>query len=161
MLVVGSLGWGPKLHASNLTLDEQYAYISLWCLLAAPLLIGCDLERLDDFTLRLLSNDEVLALDQDALGEQAVRVATVGAVDVFLKKLEDGGHALGFFNRDSAEQALAFGKLGQLGFTTSQHVRDLWRHQDLPGIVNPSDEPLKMTIPAHGVQLYKLTADRK
>ena len=161
MLVVGSLGWGPKLHASSLTPDEQCAHISLWCLLSAPLLIGCDLERLDDFTLSLLSNDEVLALDQDALGEQAVRVATVGAVDVFLKKLEDGGQALGFFNRDSTEQTLAYGKLGQLGFTTRQRVRDLWRHQDLPDIVNPSEEPLKMTIPAHGVQLYKLTAARK
>jgi alpha-galactosidase len=103
----------------------------------------------------------VLAPDQDALGEQAVRVATVGAVDVFLKKLEDGGQALGFFNRDSTERALDYGKLGQLGFTTPQKVRDLWRHQDLPDIVNPRDETLKMTIPAHGVRLYKLTAARK
>jgi alpha-galactosidase len=161
MLVVGYLGWGPKLRASNLTPDEQYAHISLWCLLSAPLLLGCDLERLDEFTLNLLSNDEVLALDQDALGEQAVRVATVGAVDVFLKKLEDGGRALGFFNRDSAEQTLAYGKLGQLGFTSPQKVRDLWRHEDMPDIVNPSEDPLTMTIPAHGVQLYKLTAAQK
>ena len=56
------------------------------------------------------------------------------------------------------EQTLTFGKLGQLGFVTRQRVRDLWRHQDLPDIVNPSEEPLKMTIPIHGVQLYKLTA---
>jgi alpha-galactosidase len=103
----------------------------------------------------------VLALDQNALGDQAVRVATVGAADVYLKNLEDGGKALGFFNRDSTEQTLACGKLGQLDFTTRQHVRDLWRHQDLPDIVNPSDEPLRMTIPAHGVQLYKLTAVQK
>ena len=61
-------------------------------------------------------------------------------------------------NRDSTEQPLAFGKLGLLGFTTPQKVRKLLRHQALSDIVNPSDEPLKMTIPAHGVQLYKLTA---
>ena len=158
MLVVGNVGWGPKLHASSLTPEEQCAHISLWCLLSAPLLIGCDLERLDAFTLNLLSNDEVLALDQDALGEQAVRVATLGAVDVFLKKLEDGGKALGFFNRDSMEQTVTFGKLGQLGFVTRQRVRDLWRHEDLPDIVNPSEEPLKVAIPIHGVQFYKLTA---
>ena len=158
MLVVGNVGWGPKLHASNLTPEEQSAHFSLWCLLSAPLLIGCDLDRLDAFTLNLLSNDEVLALDQDALGEQAVRVATMGAVDVFLKKLEDGGKALGFFNRDSTEQTVTFGKLGQLGFVTRQRVRDLWRHEDLPDIVNPVEEPLKMAIPTHGVQLYKLTA---
>jgi alpha-galactosidase len=57
MLVVGQVGWGPKLHPTKLTPDEQYTHISLWCLLSAPLLIGCDLERLDDFTLSLLTND--------------------------------------------------------------------------------------------------------
>ena len=59
-------------------------------MLSAPLLIGCDLERLDPLTLNLLTNDEVLALDQDALGKQALRVATLGAVDIYLKDLEDG-----------------------------------------------------------------------
>ena len=73
MLVVGHVGWGPQLHATKLTPDEQYTHISMWCLLSAPLLIGCDMERLDPFTLNLLTNDEVLALDQDALGKQAKR----------------------------------------------------------------------------------------
>ena len=99
MLVVGHVGWGPQLHATKLTPDEQYTHISLWCLLSAPLLIGCDMERLDPFTLNLLTNDEVLALDQDALGKQAKHAAAVGAVDVFLKELEDGSKAVGFFNR--------------------------------------------------------------
>ncbi len=71
MLVVGHVGWGPQLHASRLTPAEQYSHLSLWCLLSAPLLIGCDLERLDPFTLNLLTNDEVLAVDQDALGRSA------------------------------------------------------------------------------------------
>jgi alpha-galactosidase len=159
MLVVGYVGWG-NLHPTSLTPNEQYSHISLWCLLSAPLLIGCDLERLDAFTLSLLSNDEVLALDQDALGKQAVRVATFGPVDVFKKELEDGTSALGFFNRDSTEQSFSFSKLSYLGFKTRLHVRDLWRQQDLPDIVATSKESLKMTIPAHGVQLYKLTATK-
>jgi hypothetical protein len=50
---------------------------------------------------------------------------------------------------------------GQLGFATRQQVRDLWRHEDLPDILNPSEGALKMSIPAHGVQLCKLTAARK
>ncbi len=70
MLIVGQVGWG-NLHPTRLTPDEQYTHISLWCLLSAPLLIGCDMEKFDDFTLNLLSNDEVLALDQDALGKEA------------------------------------------------------------------------------------------
>ena len=99
MLVVGYVGWGPNLHPSRLTPDEQYTHISLWCLLSAPLLLGCDLERLDPFTLNLLTNDDVLAVDQDALGKQATRVANQGDLDVYAKPLEDGSWAVGLFNR--------------------------------------------------------------
>ena len=70
MLVVGMVGWGD-LHPTGLTPNEQYTHISLWCLLAAPLLIGCDMAQLDDFTLGLLTNDEVLEVNQDPLGKQA------------------------------------------------------------------------------------------
>jgi alpha-galactosidase len=154
MLVVGYVGWGPSLHASRLTPDEQYTHISMWCLLSAPLLIGCDLERLDPFTLGLLSNDEVLALDQDALGKQAVRVATIGPVDVFMKDLEDGSHALGFFNRSRQAEDVNFMKLSYIGLGGTRHVRDLWRQTDLPD----AKGTLKMNVPGHGVMLLKLTA---
>ena len=157
MLVVGYVGWGESLHRTPLTPDEQYSHISMWCLLSAPLLIGCDLERLDPFTLNLLGNDEVLALDQDALGRQATRVATAGPVDIYLKELEDGSKALGFFNRDSAEQKLNFDKLKFLGFDTRHHVRDLWRQKNLPDVAGTISDKLSMVIPGHGVQLYKLT----
>jgi alpha-galactosidase len=156
MLVVGHVGWGPKLHATHLTPDEQYTHISLWCLLSAPLLIGCDMEKLDAFTLGLLSNDEVLALDQDALGKPAVRVATVGPVDVFLKELEDGGRALGFFNRGQQEYQAEFNKLSRIGLGGKQKVRDLWRQQDLPDC----NGKLSLKVPAHGVVLLKLMATK-
>ena len=156
MLVVGQLGWGPKLHVTNLTPDEQRSHLSIWCLLSAPLLLGCDLEQLDSFTLSLLTNDEVLALDQDALGQQAIRVATLGSVDVYSKALEDGGVALGFFNRDSTAQTISFAKLSYLGFKNRLKVRDLWEQQDLPEIKIGKNDKLAMTIPAHGVRLYKL-----
>ncbi len=155
-LVVGQVAWRQAPHKSHLTPDEQYTQISLWCMLSAPLLISCNLEELDPFTLNLLSNDEVLAIDQDALGKQAVRCATVGAVDVYVKDLEDGSRAVGFFNRDSTGQTIAFNKLGYLGFTGRQHVRDLWRQTDLPDLMDPKD-PFKVTLPAHGVQLDKFT----
>jgi hypothetical protein len=90
MLVVGWVGWGPALHHTALTPDEQYTHISLWSLLSAPLLIGCDLARLDPFTLNLLTNDEVLALDQDRLGRQATPRIKEGDVQVWLKDLADG-----------------------------------------------------------------------
>jgi alpha-galactosidase len=158
MLIVGQVGWG-NLHPTRLRPDEQYTHISLWCLLAAPLLIGCDMEKLDDFTLSLLNNDEVLALDQDALGKQATCVLTNGFVRVYEKDLEDGGRALGFFSLGLLPVSLDFDQLAQLGLTGRQHVRDLWRQKDLPD-ADTAKGVWPMTIPAHGVMLYKLTAAR-
>ncbi len=88
MFEIGANGGGsPK----KLTPDEQYSHVSLWCLLSAPLLLGCDLEHLNDFTIGLLSNDEVLDVDQDALGKQATRVSGEGYdLEVYAKPLEDG-----------------------------------------------------------------------
>jgi alpha-galactosidase len=156
MLVVGQVGWG-NLHPSKLKPDEQYTHISLWCLLSAPLLIGCDMTRLDDFTLNLLGNDEVLAIDQDALGKSATCVLSNGDFRVFEKELADGGRALGFFNLATTPANLQFNQLAQLGFTGRQHVRDLWRQSDLPD-VDAASGVLPLMIPAHGVVLYKLTA---
>src|SRR5206468_9616526 len=147
MLVVGKVGWGPRLHPTNLTADEQYTHISLWCLLAAPLLIGCDLERLDDFTLSLLTNDEVLALDQDPLGKEATLVAQDGEgqvqrsdrpgnphklpeKQVWARELEDGSCAVGLFNLGAAE-ATVTAKWSDLKIQGPQVVRDLWRQQNL------------------------------
>jgi alpha-galactosidase len=156
MLIVGEVGWG-RTHPTRLTPDEQYTHISLWCLLSAPLLIGCDMTKFDDFTLNLLSNDEVLALDQDALGKQATCVLTNGDVRVYEKQLEDGGRALGFFNLGKVPANLDFNQLAQLGFNGRQTVRDLWRQKNLAE-VNAADGVLPLMIPAHGVVLYKLTA---
>ena len=155
MLVIGYVGWGPQLHVTRLPPAEQYSHLSLWCLLSAPLLIGCDLERLDPFTLNLLTNDEVLAVDQDALGRSARRVATSGPIDVFRKELEDGGFAVGFFNRGDTVHTIT-AKLDRLGLGGPQRVRDLWRQQDLPEALNE----LAVTVEPHGVRLYKFMAVR-
>ena len=155
MLIVGQVGWG-NLHPTRLTPDEQYTHISLWCLLSAPLLIGCDMTKLDDFTLNLLSNDEVLAIDQDALGKSATCVLKIGDVRVFEKELEDGGRALGFFNLSTTPVNLEFNQLASLGFKGRQHVRDLWRQSDLPN-VDAAKGVLPLAIPAHGVLLYKFS----
>jgi len=156
MLIVGQVGWG-NVHPTRLTPDEQYTHISLWCLLASPLLIGCDMTKFDDFTLNLLSNDEVLALDQDELGKEATCVLTDGNLRVYEKELAAGGRALGFFNLGSAPANRDFNALAQFGLTGKQHVRDLWRQKDVTD-VNAADGVLPLTIPAHGVVLYKLTA---
>jgi alpha-galactosidase len=156
MLIVGEVGWG-HLHPTRLAPDEQYTHISLWCLLSAPLLIGCDMTHLDAFTLNLLENDEVLALDQDALGKQATCVIKDGDIRIYEKELEDGGLALGFFNLGVEPATLEFKDFARLGLAGTQHVRDLWRQKDLAD-VDTADGVLPLTVPAHGVMLFKLTA---
>ena len=101
MLVVGKLGkaWREKVHESALTPDEQYSHISLWCILSAPLLIGCDMSDIDDFTLSLLTNNEVIAVNQDPLAAPATKLLTDNG-QIWYKKLYDGSYAVGFFQID-------------------------------------------------------------
>jgi alpha-galactosidase len=123
---------------------------------SAPLLIGCDMEKLDAFTLNLLSNDDVLALDQDEPGKQATCVLKDGDVRVYEKELADGGRALGIFNLGATVANWNLKALTQFGLTGRHHVRDLWRQKNLADVA-AADGVLPLTIPAHGVVLYKLT----
>jgi len=150
MLVVGWVGWGQP-HPTRLTPDEQYTHINIWCLLSAPLLLGCDLQKLDAFTLSLLSNDEVLALDQDALGKQATCAAVSGPIYIYVKELENGSKAVGLFNVGSVNNpATVF--WSDLNLHGKRMVRDLWRQQDLGRF----DGQFAADVPAHGVVLVRL-----
>ncbi|MCF7818930.1 MAG: putative Ig domain-containing protein [Kiritimatiellales bacterium] len=171
MLVVGNVGWGPKLHASKLTADEQYTHISLWSLWAAPLLIGCPIEDMDEFTLNLLTNDEVLAVNQDPLGRMATTVLSDGDRQVVAKPMEDGSVAVGLFNRGETTLdvtvpwiMLVFDAPGQS--TLWRHnqtslesmerfrcqVRDLWRQKDIGDFTGQ----FTATVPAHGVVFIRV-----
>jgi alpha-galactosidase len=152
MLVVGTVGWGSP-RPSHLTPNEQYTHVSLWCLLSAPLLIGCDLTRLDAFTLNLLTNDEVLEVNQDPLGRQAVRVQRTDAQEVWAKPLEDGSLAAGIINRGMLTAPVTL-DLTTLGLTGPQQLRDLWRQRDLGTF---ADASFKTTLPGHGVLLLRIT----
>ncbi|MBN1817272.1 MAG: glycoside hydrolase family 27 protein, partial [Sedimentisphaerales bacterium] len=154
MLVVGHVGWGPSLHPTHLTPDEQYTHISLWCLLASPLLLGCDLTRLDEFTLNLLTNDEVLEVNQDPLGKQARRMVHDEYSEVWAKDMEDGSKAVGLFSRgflfDEPREVSVTWDL--LGIREKRRIRDLWRQKDL-GIY---EDKFIATVPPHGVVLIRL-----
>ena len=159
MLVVGTVGWGNP-HKSKLKPDEQYLHISLWSLFSAPLLIGCDMEKLDDFTYNLLTNDEVIEINQDPLGKQAVCVQTIGEVRVYVKELEDGGRAIGFCNFGQEKADFHYSDFGKTGLTGRLLVRDLWRQKNV-STLNSDRESLQVTVPAHGVMFYKITKERK
>ncbi len=153
MLVVGWVGWGPNLHPTKLTPDEQYTHISLWSLLSAPLLIGSDLQRLDAFTLNLLTNDEVLALDQDPLGRQAKPLLKDGKIQVWVKELDDGNKAVGIFNLDDMAIKYLL-DMKKIGYNSQILIRDLWRQKNLG---NYSDT-FATEVPSHGVVLVKIFA---
>jgi alpha-galactosidase len=150
MLVVGMVGWG-NLHPTNLTPNEQYTHISLWCLLASPLLIGCDMTKLDDFTLGLLTNDEVLEVNQDPLGKQAARLVQNGSLEVWAKEMQDHSIAVGLFNRGRIERPVTV-KWSDLGISGKQIVRDLWRQKDL----GTFEKEFTAKVPRHGVVLIRV-----
>ncbi|KAA8482450.1 alpha-galactosidase [Arcticibacter tournemirensis] len=159
MLVVGTVGWGNP-HPSRLRPDEQYLHISLWSLFSAPLLIGCDMEKLDDFTLNLLTNDEVIALNQDPLGKQATCLHTIGDLRIYVKELEDGSRAVGFCNFGLEPVNLSFSDFSKLGIAGKQKVRDVWRQKDIAVIGKGGKNALQLSVPVHGVLLYKFTVSK-
>jgi len=150
MLIAGMVGWG-HLHPTRLTPNEQYTHMSMWCLLCSPLLIGCDMTQLDAFTRNLLTNDEVLEVSQDPLGQQAARVQRGDDGDVWSKKMEDGTLAVGLVNRSFVTSKLAV-DLKTLGLSGKQRVRDLWRQQDEGAV----DGRYEVTVDGHGTKLIRL-----
>jgi len=151
MLVVGYVGWSQHLRPTYLSPNEQYTHISLWSLLSAPLLIGCDLTRLDDFTYGLLSNAEVIAVNQDVLGKQAASVITNDQIQVWSKLLSDGSLAVGIFNLGETPVHYQL-SLADLQLSGKHHIRDLWKQKDI-GEVNSS---FAVNINRHGVKLLKI-----
>lgn len=151
MLIVGKVGWSNNLRDSRLTPDEQYTHISLWTLLASNMLIGCDIAQMDDFTVSLLCNHEVNAVNQDILGKQAQRVVLDGSIQIWSRPLSDGSYAVGIFNVGPSDARVDFKKyFKEMGIGSLQSVRDLWRQKDL------STTDVNYFIPTHGVKYLKI-----
>jgi hypothetical protein len=148
MLVVGWVALGADPHPTRLTPDEQYAHISQWALLASPLQIGCDLTKLDEFTRSLLTNREVIAINQDVLGAQATLVYEGGSYQVWRKPLVNGKVALGFYNMSTKYKKFS-PNWKSLEIGDSSICRDVWRQKDL-GVAR-SLKTLELN--PHGVKL--------
>ena len=166
MMILGNVTTGAKLHPTRLTPNEQYSHVSLFSLLAGPLLIGCPIEQLDAFTLNLLSNDEVIEVNQDPLGKSARLVLEEEGVQVWLKQLEQGAYAVGIFNtadfgktpasyfRWEDEQAANYNlDFNKLKLTGLYNIRNVWTQKE----VGANAKNFKATVPHHGVVLLKLT----
>ncbi|WP_428662309.1 NPCBM/NEW2 domain-containing protein [Runella sp.] len=169
MMIVGNVTTGTQLHPTRLTPDEQYSHVSLFSLLSAPLLIGCPIEQLDPFTLNLLTNDEVIEIDQDPLGKSARLVVDENGIQVWLKPLEDGSYAVGLFNvgdfgktpesyfrwGDETSKSFTF-DFTKVGLKGKYLLRDVWRQKDI-GNFNGS---FKTDIRHHGVVMLRMSPKR-
>lgn len=144
--------WKGGLARTPLTPNEQYTHVSLWCLLAAPLIFSGDLNRLDDFTLSLLTNDEVLDVDQDPLGKPGRRIAKTSNTEIWMRDLADGSKAVGLFNRGDSPIKMIV-RWEDLGLSGKHRVRDLWRQKELGRFARE----FGAEVPRHGVILLRVS----
>ena len=152
------IGWVGNAHSqtepgqpTKLTPNEQYSYMSLWCLMAAPLFFSGDMAKLDDFTLNVLCNAEVIDVDQDALGRQGKPLMQDDETLILSKPMEDGSLAVGLFNLAETPREITADWL-LLGVRGPQRARDLWRQKDLGQFA----DRFTTTVPRHGVTLIRL-----
>ena len=151
-LLLGYLSkWNGNTALTPLTPNEQYTHVSLWCMLAAPLIFSGDMTRLDKFTLSLLTNDEVIAIDQDSLGKQGYCVKKDGDIQVWMKELENGSKAVGLFNLGKETKKIS-ANWSDLKIQGTQTVRDLWRQKDL----GEFSDKYEASIYPHGVVLVRI-----
>jgi alpha-galactosidase len=134
----------------GMTDTEYRTHMSLWSILAAPLLAGNDIRTMTDATKEILMNKEVIAVDQDKKGVQGTRVRKDGDLEVWSKQL-DQGVAVGLFNR-GAEPAKISVKWTEVGIKKNNpKVRDLWAHKDLTAATEYTAE-----VPSHGVVMLRV-----
>jgi alpha-galactosidase len=151
------IGWVGNAHGmgegkpTTLTPNEQYSYMSMWCLMAAPLVFSGDMDKLDDFTLNILCNAEVIEVDQDPLGKQAPIIAQTDEYFIMAKDTEDGSNAVGLFNTTETTINIAV-SWKDLGIESPRRIRDLWRQKNLGTYKNR----FETKVPRHGVSLVRI-----
>jgi alpha-galactosidase len=147
-------GKGPA--KVKLTAHEQYSYMSMWALMASPLFFAGDMARLDEFTLNVLCNPEVIGVNQDAAGKQARIVRQTAEEFVLAKPLEDGSVAVGLFNLTRQPRTMA-ANWKDIGARDLNWVRDLWRQQN----VGHASAEFQTSVAPHGVALLRVSTKEK
>lgn len=154
-ILIGSVGDAFHIDApptpTKLVPDEQYSYVSMWALMASPLIFSGDMNYLDELTLSILCNSEVIEVDQDSLGRQARIVRHTDSEFILAKAMEDGSLAVGLFNIGE-EQARIQVTWADLGLDGRRRVRDVWRQKD----IGQSKDQLSVQVNRHGVAMLRL-----
>ncbi|MEJ2007676.1 MAG: glycoside hydrolase family 27 protein [Acidobacteriota bacterium] len=137
----------------HMTVDEEKTHMSLWCILAAPLITGNDLTKMSPETLAILTNPEVIAVDQDPAGVEGHRVTEEGPLQVWVKPLADGSKAVGLFNEGESTMPVTV-HFREIGLNSPVSIRDLWARKDL-GTFKGS---YTAQVPRHGVVMIRVKA---
>ncbi|HVX49459.1 MAG TPA: glycoside hydrolase family 27 protein [Chitinophagaceae bacterium] len=149
---------------NGMTTSEDRAHFSMWCMLAAPLMMGNDLRKMTDVTKAILTNKDVIAVDQDALGVQALRYAKTGKLETWFKPLKDGGWAVCFLNRDNVPQKVHFDwktenvkdDLSNRSLDASSvkyKIKNLWTRKS----AGTTSKPFETEVPPHDVVVLRLS----
>ncbi len=132
--------------------DEYRTHFSLWAMLAAPLIAGNDLTKMTPYTVEILTNREVIAVDQDPAGKQGFRIAQEGPFEVWMKPMADGSRVVGLFNRQRTVEQMSV-NFSQIGISGQGSIRDLWLKKDL----GTFKDRYSAYVPAHGVVLVRIS----
>lgn len=136
---------------NKLTQSENRAHFTMWCMMAAPLMAGNDLRTMTPDVIEVLTNKEVIAINQDPLGKQGQRVWKEGGNEVWIKELKDGDKAICFFNRTQKEWTLE-PDWTLHGIEPSAQLKDLWKHED----VGMAADIKSLTILSHDVVVFRV-----
>jgi alpha-galactosidase len=147
--------WSGETVPTPLSPNEHYTQMSLWALVAAPLIFSGDITRVDEFTLNVLTNDEIIEVNQDPLGKPGYRVFKNGDTEVWKRELEDGSIAVGLFNRGE-EPVSVSAYWADLGLKGKLPVRDLWRQKDLGHF----DIQYTTVVGRHGVEMIRISPEK-
>lgn len=137
----------------SLSFEENKAHFSLWALLAAPLMLGNDVRTMTLEVQEIITNSEVIDINQDALGKQGVKIRDDGDFEVWSKQLNDGGRAVIFFNRSESATEMSF-NWTEIGYNNKLKlsVRDLWQKKDLGKFT----KKFTSQVPSHGVVMVRV-----
>lgn len=159
MLIVGMRNKG-NVALGGCTDDEYKTHFSIWCMQNSPLMIGCDVRNMDKATKEILTNKEIIAINQDEEGRQPYLVSNMDAEDntasrtVWIKPLSGGDYAIAFYNLSDNDCGI-FLPLWDIGLPTSSgyglRLRDVWKHEDI-GVFKERIHPC---VPAHGCVVYR------
>ncbi len=153
---------------NGMTVSEDRAHFTMWCMLAAPLIAGNDIRNMTPEVKTILTNAEAIAVDQDRLGVQGFKFASENGVDVWYKPLESGDWAVCFLNRDTIDKKMSYNwgdqkvvddvaKRSTDFLTVNYTLRDLWAHKNLGN----TKKALEFTLPGHDVLMLRLSPVKK